>query len=130
MNGSTFRTYILTQNLNKKNIDRSYGLISLSEKEMEESQYWSEGDVCIDLDEDKVNFCVYRGFEFLEDYIKDRKSWDDEFDENELDNIPEFDFDLGQFHVNDIDEIIADIDALGDYEFVIKCAGQLCDFIA
>jgi len=106
-------------------ISRNNGLISLSEKEMEESQYWSEGDVYINLDTDQVDFQVYSGYEDIDEYIEDRKSWDDEFDETELDDMPEFDFCLGYFNVGDIDSIA---DAIYNTDaHVINCDGEICE---
>lgn len=89
-------------------ISRNNGLISLSEKEMNVSQDWSEGDVIIDLEEGLVNFGVYCDYVDLEEYIEERKSWDDEFDENEwtLESIVDIGYDLGYFNMNDIDKII------------------------
>lgn len=107
---------------------RSNGLIALSEKGMLGLQRWSEGDVFINLDTDQVDFCVYCGYESLEEYIEERKSWDDEFNEKELENIPTFDFSLGYFDVNDIDAIIDSLDGT-DYEGVIKCDGEICEMI-
>lgn len=108
-------------------IDRNDGLIALSEKGMADLQSWSEGDVYINIDEDQVNFCVYSGYETLKEYIEDRKSWDDEFDETELRNIPEFDFCLGYFDVGDIDSIAAAIYNTDAY--IIKCDGEICELI-
>ena len=109
-----------------RDINRSNGLIALSEKCMHDMQGWSEGDVYINLDEDIVDFCVYCGYESLEEYIEDRKSWDDDFDEKEL-VVPEFDFSLGQFDVNDIDAIIANLDTTDAH--IIKCDGEICEII-
>lgn len=95
-----------------ENYSRNDGLIALSSKGMADLQFWSEGDVFINLDTDKVDFCVYSGYESLEEYVGERKSWDDEFDEKELENIPTFDFCLGYFDINDIGAIIATLDEL------------------
>ena len=106
---------------------RNRGLIAISEIGMNGLQSWSEGDVYINLDTDQVDFCVYCGYELLEYYIDERKSWDDDFDETEMENIPEFDFDLGQFDVNDIDVIIASLDTTNAH--IIKCGGEICEII-
>lgn len=111
-----------------RDINRSSGLIALSKKGMTDMQRWSEGDVYIDLETDQVDFCIYSGYESLEEYIEERKSWDDEFDEKELKNIPTFDFSLGYFDVHDIDAIIASLDHT-DYEGVIICDGEICEMI-
>lgn len=110
------------------NINRNDGLISLSEKEMAVSRSWSEGEVYINIDTEQVDFCVYSGYETLDEYIEERKSWDDDFDEKELDNMPTFDFCLGNFNIADIDAIIASLDTIGN-EDVIKCDNEICELI-
>lgn len=107
-------------------IDRNNGLIALSEKGMNGLQDWSEGDVFINLNRDKVDFCVYCGYENLAEYIEERKSWDEDFDKKEL-VIPKFDFDLGYFDANDIDAIIASLDTTDAH--IIKCNGEICEMI-
>lgn len=108
--------------------NRSYGLIALSEKGMRDMQAFSEGDVYINIDTDQVDFCVYAGYETLDEYIEERKSWDDEFDESELNNMPVFDFCLGYFDIKDIDPILAAIDDI-DGDGVIQCDGEICELI-
>lgn len=109
---------------------RDYGLIALSEQGMADLQSWSECDVYINIDTDEVDFCVYAGYESLDEYIRERKSWDDEFDETELKNIPTFDFNLGYFNVSDINAIIASLDSVGVNEDVIKCGNEICELVA
>ena len=109
---------------------RSEGLIDLSEKGMASSHSWSEGDVYINIDTDEVDFCVYAGYENLDEYIRERESWDDDFDRRELNNIPTFDFNLGHFNVSDINTIIASLDSIGGNEYVIKCDSEICELIA
>ena len=106
---------------------RNNGLIAISEKCMAEQQAWSEGDVFINLDTEMIDFCVYCSYEDLEEYIQERKSWDEDFDERELENIPEFDFNLGQFDVHDIGAIIASLDTTNEH--IIKCNGEICEMI-
>lgn len=96
-------------------INRNYGLISLSEKEMKQSQYWSEGDVVIDIDEGLVNFGIYCDYENLEEYIEARQDWDDDFDGIKLEDIPDIGYDLGYFDVLNIDSIIAALDNVNDW---------------
>ena len=108
---------------------RDYGLIALSEQGMADLQSWSECDVYINIDTDEVDFCVYAGYESLDEYIRERKSWDDEFDETELKNIPTFDFNLGYFNVSDINAIIASLDSVGVNEDVIKCGNEICELV-
>lgn len=112
------------------NYSRNDGLIALSEKGMADLQSWSEGDVYINIDTDEVDFCVYAGYESLDEYIRERESWDDDFDKTELNNIPTFDFNLGYFNVSDINAIIASLDGISNDEYVIKCGGEICELIA
>lgn len=105
---------------------RNEGLIALSENGMTDLQSWSEGDVYIDIDSDAVDFCVYSGYEDLDEYIEERKSWDDEFDEKEME-VPEFEFNLGYFDASDIDAIIANLDTTNAH--VIICNGEVCEII-
>lgn len=108
------------------NYSRNEGLIALSEIGMEGLQCWSEGDVYIDIDEGRIDFGVYSGYENAEEYIEERKYWDDEFDEKELDDIPVFDFCLGYFDVEDLDAIIASIDGVGMQD-IIMCNNEICE---
>ena len=112
----------------KETGSRSEGLIALSEKGMSEMQSWSEGDVYINIDTDQVDFCVYNGYETLDEYIRERESWDEDFDASELNHMPTFDFCLGYFDVKDIDKILACIDDI-DGDVVIKCDGEICELI-
>lgn len=111
-----------------ENYSRNDGLIALSKDGMTSLESWSEADVFINIDTDQVDFCVYSGYDNIEEYIEERKSWNDEFDESELSNIPTFDFDLGYFNINDIDEIIKGLDVV-DYEGVVKCGDEICELI-
>ena len=109
-----------------ENYSRNDGLIALSKKGMADLQSWSEGDVFINLDTDQVDFCVYSGYEYLEEYVEERKSWDEDFDEKEME-VPEFDFNLGYFDVHDIDAIIAGLDTTNAH--IIKCNEEICELI-
>lgn len=126
---SKYIQYLYPNEVFKKDGSRNEGLIALSEQGMAEMQGYSEGDVYINLDTDKVSFHVYSGYEDLEEYIEERQSWDDEFDETEMDNIPTFDFCLGLFDVKEIDKIVAAFDNLGN-NFVIMCDNEVCELIA
>jgi hypothetical protein len=75
-----------------------------------------------------VDFCAYSGYENLEEYLEDRKTWDDEFDEEEFKNIPKRDCCLGYFGIDEIDEIIEQIESVGN-EYVIQCGDEICELI-
>ena len=108
---------------------RNDGLIALSEDGIRDLQGWSEGDVFIQLDNDMVDFCVYSGYESLEEYLEERQSWDDEFDEDKLKDIPKLDCCLGCFGVDEIDNIIDQLDSVGN-EYIIQCGDEICELIA
>lgn len=109
----------------RDDVGRNDGIIALSQKGIAESQKWSEGDVFIDLDRDEVDFRVYSGYEDLEEYIDERKSWDDEFDEEDLKDMPEFDVSLGLFDITAIDELLHIVG--GTDAHVIWCGNEVCE---
>lgn len=96
-------------------ISRNYGLIAISEEGMTDLQYWSEGDVFIDLDNEEVHFGVFSYYNSLESYIEERKDWDDDFEGIELGDIPDIGFDLGCFDVTDIGPVIAVLESVNDW---------------
>lgn len=106
---------------------RNDGIIALSQDGMTTMRGWSEGDVYINLDTDQVDFCVYSGYESLEEYIEERKEWDDEFDEKEFENVPQFDISLGYFDVGEIDDVMNVIEHTNAH--VIQCNGEVCELI-
>lgn len=110
-----------------ENYSRNDGLISLSEQGISKLQGWSEGDVFIDLGNDEIDFCVFCGYNSIEEYAEERKSWDDDFDESEIGEIPKLNCELGYFKVEDIDGIINAIDETQAY--VVNCNGTICGLI-
>ena len=113
----------------KETGSRSDGLIALSPEGMADMQRWSEGDVYIDLDEDVIDFCVYSGYESLAEYIAERKSWDDEFEEFTLDEIPRVSYELGYINVNDIDALIEEFEHTDDNQNVIMFGNEIVELI-
>ena len=108
---------------------RSDGLIALSEDGMLDMQRHSEADVYIELDDDAVDFCVYCGYDTLEEYIEDRKSWDDDFEEFTLEEIPDLGYSLGYFDVNNIDGLIKAYEDIEDNQNVIRCGTEIVELI-
>ena len=90
---------------------RNNGLIAISENGMKDLQSWSEGDVIINLDEDLINFGVYASYESFEEYTEERKEWDDDFEGLTLEEIPDIGYDIGYIDVENLDEVIAAVDA-------------------
>ena len=110
-------------------INRSDGLIAINEEDMTWMQRMSEGDVYINLDEDKVDFCVYCGYESLDEYIEERKSWDDDFEEFTLEDLDYVDYDLGIFNVNDIDGLIEAFEKAEDNQNVLRFKSEIVELI-
>lgn len=110
-------------------ISRSNGLIALDEDTMDNMQRCSEGDVYINLDEDQVDFCVYCGYETLREYVEERKSWDDDFEEFTIDELPRVSYELGYFDVNDVDALIADFESVEDNQNVIMFGDEIVELI-
>ena len=102
---------------------RNRGLIAISEKGMEELQYWSEGDVIINLDEDEINFGVYACYDGFDNYIEERKEWDDEFEGMTLEEIPDIGYDLGWIAVSEINNVIAALDATNANP--VRCGNEI-----
>ena len=99
----------------KEGISRNYGLIALSEEGMKDLQDWSEGDIYINLDEDKVVNYVNYGYEDIDSYNAERAEWDDDFKALTLNDVPRITYDLCNFSVSDIDEIITEIESFDGY---------------
>lgn len=107
---------------------RNCGLIALSKEGIADLQYWSEGDVYINLDSDTIDFSVYSGYDNIASYIEDRKAWDDDFDDSELKDIPKADCELGHFGIEDIDYVMSEIEGVGN-AYVIQCGSEICELI-
>lgn len=109
--------------------NRSDGLIALSESGMTQMQRYSEADVYIELDDDAVDFCVYCGYDSIEEYIGERTSWDDDFEEFTLEEIPDLGYSLGYFDVKDIDSLIEAFENIEDNQNVIRCGNEIIELI-
>lgn len=100
--------------------DRNMGLISFTDKGIEETRTWEEGRIEIELDDDDYkdlgHFKVYSIINFgvyWSEYINDLKGNDDDDDEKlDLDNITEFDFDLDYMTLEDIDLFLSKINEI------------------
>ena len=92
----------------RDNYSRSYGLIALSPTGMEDLQSWSEGDVTIFIDEDEEGIAneVFYWYESIEEYNKDRKEWDEDFEGYKLEDLEDIGYDLGNFDMEDLDDIL------------------------
>lgn len=110
-------------------INRTYGLIALSENGMNDLQYWSEGDLDIILDEDLIINYVYYGYDNFEEYKENRSDWDDDFDKDmKLENVPDIGYDLCEIGFDEIDDVIAELNTVN--EFVVKNGNEIFELIA
>lgn len=110
-------------------INRTYGLIALSENGMNDLQYWSEGDLGIILDEDLIINYVYCGYDNFEEYKENRSDWDDDFDKDmKLEDVPDIGYDLCEIGFDEIDDVIAELNKVN--EFVVKNGNNIFELVA
>ena len=103
---------------------RNYGLIALSEDGMAQLQYWSEGDVTIDLDEERIYNGVFCYYETLEEYNREMRECDDEFEPKTLDDITDIGYDLGDIAIVDLDDVL---DELRSVDWVCRYGNEIYD---
>lgn len=112
--------------------DRNMGLISFTDKGIEETRTWEEGRIEIELDDDdykdldhfKVYSTIYFGVYWHEN-INDLKGNDDDDDEKlDLDNITEFDFDLDYMTLEDINLFLSKINEIENNYGAFKIKGN------
>lgn len=110
-------------------INRTYGLIALSENGMNDLQNWSEGDLDIILDEDLIINYVYFGYDNFEEYKENRSDWDDDFDKDmKLEDVPDIGYDLCEIGFDEIDDVIAELNKVN--EFVVKNGNEIFELVA
>lgn len=112
----------------KENYSRNNGLIALSERGMSDLQSWSEGDVEINIDDEVINFGVYGWYESLEQYNEEAQEWDEDFVPLSYDNITDIGYDLGQFNIEDINEIAEAVMSVDD--FICRYGNEIYELIA
>jgi len=111
----------------KEDVHRSYGLIALSEGGMAQMQYWSEGDITIDLDEERIDNTVYWSYDSIDDYNKQREEWDDDFEPLTLDDVTDIGYDLGDIAVEDLYDVIAELESV---DWVCRYGNEIFELIA
>lgn len=92
----------------KNGYSRSDGLIDLSEEGRRESHGWSEGDVILYIDEERINNGVFGYWSSYEEYYEEVKSWGEDYEDYilKLEDIPDIGYDLGDIAIEDIDNVI------------------------
>lgn len=92
----------------KEGYSRNDGLIDLSEKGRKESHGWSEGDVEIYIDEERINNGVFGYFPDYEAYCEEVRSWGEDYEDEimKFEDIPDIGYDIGDVAIEDIDNVI------------------------
>ena len=87
---------------------RNDGLVDLSEKGMQDSHGWSEGDVIIHIDEERINNGVFGWFQDYKEYVDEVQSWSEDDDEIfAFEEMDEIHYDIGDIAIEDIDNVLA-----------------------
>lgn len=87
---------------------RNQGLIALSENGMAGLQSWSEGDITIHIDKDRISNSVYCDYT-IDEYNEERQEWDENFEPLTLDDITDIGYDLGDISFEEIDDVIEEL---------------------
>ena len=92
----------------RENYSRNEGLIDLSEDGRVQSHSWSEGDVEIYIDEERINNGVFGYFSDYDEYCDEVRSWGEDYEDDLMafENIPDIGYDLGDIAIEDIDKVI------------------------
>lgn len=83
-------------------VNRNEGLLAVTESGKEETRKWEEGRVTIDLDTETFCFDVL-SYDTIEDYTE---YYDESFNEDAFEKLPECPFDLDCVRFDEIDELI------------------------
>lgn len=108
---------------------RSNGLISLSKKGMQEAQGWSEGDIYFDIDDETIINGVFCGWDNIEDYNEEVRSWGEDYEDELLkfEDIPDIGYDLGTIAVKDIDNVITAIEAAREH--IVRYGNEIYELV-
>lgn len=96
----------------KDDINRNYGLIAITDDGMGELEYWSEGDLTIDFDEETVYNEVMITYESDEEFKQDRADAGFEDDDVDVKDIQKILFDPTEVHFFALDLAIKTLDGL------------------
>lgn len=107
----------------KEDPDRNCGLVALSENDMEKLQRWSNGNIVIDLDYNRIYNSVLHEYHSLEEYEAETgQSTDSVY-------CYESDIDIADFRVEYIDEVIDFISLVIRAGGIAKNGESYIDFI-
>lgn len=96
---------------------RSYGLISISEQGMRESHKWSEGDVIIHIDEERISNGVFGYWDNIQEYNEEVASWGPGYEDDikVFEDVPDIGYDLGDIEIKDIGKVIKAIENANEH---------------
>ena len=107
----------------KEDPNRNCGLVALSENDMEKIQRWSNGNIVIDLDYNRIYNSVFHEYHSLEEYEAYTDKSEDEV------YCCESDIDISDFRMEYIDEVIDFIGFVIRAGGIAKNCGTYIDFI-
>ena len=93
-------------------VNRNCGLIAISENSMKHHQYWSEGDLTIDFDAEKVYNEVMFTYVSDEEFRRERMDAGFEDDDIDVKDIKQLLFDPTEVHFFALDSAIKELDGL------------------
>ena len=96
----------------KDDINRNYGLIAITDDGMEELERWSEGDLTIDFDAEKVYNEVMFTYVSDEEFKQEREDAGYEDDDIDVNNIKQILFDPTEVHFFALDSAIKTLNGL------------------
>ena len=101
----------------RENYSRNDGLIDLSESGRKQSHSWSEGDVELYIDEERINNGVFGYFESYDEYCDEVRSWGEDYEDDLLafEDIPDIGYDLGDIEIADIDKVIKALESTKEH---------------
>ena len=113
----------------KDGYSRSNGLIDLSENGRAESHSWSEGDVEIYIDEERINNCVFGWWPDCETYNEEVKSWGEDYEDYlvKFEDIPDIGYDLGDIAIEDIDNVINALEAAKEH--IVRYGNEIYELV-
>lgn len=108
---------------------RNDGLIDLSKKGREETHGWSEGDIEIYIDEEKINNNVFGWWSNYEEYYEEVKSWGEDYIDDivAFEDIPEIGYDLGNIAIEDIDNVITALETAGEH--IVRYGNEIYELV-
>ena len=124
--GSAELSYVCNMfpNVNfKEDPNRNYGLVALSENDMEKIQRWSNGNIVIDLDYNRIYNSVFNEYHSLEEYeaYTDKSAYEVYCYESDID--------IADFRMEYIDEVIDFVSFVIRAGGIAKHCGTYIDFI-